>query len=34
MDLDELAREVYAMIKERLAVERERVGRRRGSRGW
>ena len=33
-DLDQLARQVYAMLKQRLAVERERLGRPRGLRTW
>ncbi|MGH2461176.1 MAG: hypothetical protein ACRDIY_20145, partial [Chloroflexota bacterium] len=33
-DLDLLARQVYAMLKQRLAVERERLGRPRGLRTW
>lgn len=34
IDLDALAREIYGMIKERLKIERERAGQRRGLRGW
>ena len=34
VDLDTLARQVYALLKQRLAVERERSGLRGGRRGW
>ncbi|HLH74612.1 MAG TPA: hypothetical protein VKX96_15095 [Chloroflexota bacterium] len=34
VDLDTLARQVYALLKQRLAVERERLGRHSGRRGW
>jgi len=33
-DLDTLARQVYAMLKQRLVVERERIGLRGGRRSW
>ena len=33
-DVDLLARQVYALIKQRLVVERERLGASRGPLGW